>query len=173
MHSTNSSASAEKVLSVPSMSLFRPAARSGPACNGSSAGAAPPESIDARYVGRLFALGARDHVELDAITLRQRPEALAADGREVDEHLLTAILLDESESLALVEPLDRALLAPGSRPRRGFHRSPGARARGPAPPRPIASAPVLARLLEARAAVDRPFRHRRERHLGRLAAVRA
>src|SRR6266516_3139725 len=133
MHSTNSSVSAEKVLSVASMALSRSAARSDPACEGSGAGAAPPESADSRDVGRLFALGAGDHVEFDAIPLGQRPESLTADGREVDEHLLAAILLDEPESLALVEPFDRALLAPGSRARRGPHRSLGTRTRGPAP----------------------------------------
>src|SRR5215468_4373972 len=114
-HSTNSSVSAEKVLTVPSMALPNRWDRSR-ACRArlrpGRSGPRPPGSAEPGHVGGLPALGARDHIELDPVALRQRLEAVAHDSREMDEQLLAAVLLDEAESLGLIEPLDRALLPP-------------------------------------------------------------
>src|SRR6185503_3936763 len=75
---------------------------------------APPRVLHVRLspgrlcladVGRLQALRALDHFELQALALGQGLEALAGDGRVMHEHVLTAFLLDESETLRLVEPL--------------------------------------------------------------------
>src|SRR5206468_4047281 len=57
-------------------------------------------------VGGGGALLARDDVVLHAVPLGERLEAVALDRRVVDEAVLRAILRrDESESLAVVEPL--------------------------------------------------------------------
>src|SRR5690606_28252369 len=56
-------------------------------------------------LGRRALLGL-DDLELHALPLRERPEALALDGRVVDEAILRAVLRgDEPEALRLVEPL--------------------------------------------------------------------
>src|SRR5262245_15290354 len=47
-------------------------------------------------------------VELDPVTLGQRLEAFLLDRREMHEHVFPAILRDETETLGVVEPLDRA-----------------------------------------------------------------
>src|SRR5690606_9978304 len=61
---------------------------------------------DPRDVLRRGALGALDHVELDAVALGQRLEPAALDGAVMDEAVLRAVLArDEPEALGLVEPL--------------------------------------------------------------------
>src|SRR5690606_7683936 len=61
---------------------------------------------DARDVLRRGALGALDHVELDAVAFGQRLEPAALDGAVMDEAVLRAVLArDEPEALGLVEPL--------------------------------------------------------------------
>jgi len=62
-------------------------------------------------VGRLLTLGTTHQVELDAVALGQRAEAVGRDRREVDEHVLALLRLDEAEALLCVERLDPALKA--------------------------------------------------------------
>ena len=50
-------------------------------------------------------LAVRD-VELDTLTFSEGLEAFALDGREVYEHILTRIRLNETKTLCLVEPLN-------------------------------------------------------------------
>ena len=50
-------------------------------------------------------LRAASHLELDPITFRQRLEPVHLDGGEVNEHVLTTLLGDESKTLRLVELL--------------------------------------------------------------------
>src|SRR6266571_393358 len=57
----------------------------------------------------LQALRSLDDVELHAVALHQRPEALHLNGGVVDEYVLPALLRDEAEAFAVVEPLHRAL----------------------------------------------------------------
>src|SRR5687768_12279625 len=55
------------------------------------------------------ALLALHDVALHALTLGERLEAAALDGRVVDEEILAAVLgRDEAEALGVVEPLDGA-----------------------------------------------------------------
>ena len=92
-----------------------------------------------------------DHIELDAIALRQGPEAIAQDRGEVDEDVLAAVVVDEAEALRLVEPLHRALArGPSLRPRRrrggaGAAAAAGAR-RHRRPAAPLAAAALACRL---------------------------
>jgi hypothetical protein len=63
--------------------------------------------VDAHDVLGRGALLALHHVELHALTLGERLEAAALDGRVVDEAILAAVLGgDEAEALGVVEPLD-------------------------------------------------------------------
>src|SRR4029453_8736010 len=55
-----------------------------------------------------FALAARAHVELDALTLFQGAVARALDGREVDEHVGPVLTGDEAVALLRVEPFHTA-----------------------------------------------------------------
>src|SRR5271157_1567404 len=60
--------------------------------------------------GRGLALLAAFQVEAELLTLIQCPEASALHGRDVNEHVLRAVVrLNEAESLLRVEPLNRAL----------------------------------------------------------------
>ena len=59
-----------------------------------------------RYVASLLALGAIDDLELDRLTFLERPEAIALDGREVDEYVRPAFAFNETVTLGVVEPLD-------------------------------------------------------------------
>src|SRR5207253_809229 len=61
------------------------------------------------YILGLQALRSLDDVELHPLALGQRPEALHLNGGVVDEYVLSALLRDEAEALAVVEPLHRAL----------------------------------------------------------------
>jgi hypothetical protein len=63
----------------------------------------------ARYVLRLGTFGTLDDGERYRITLGQSLEAIHLDGGEVNEHIRTSILLDETESFGIIEPLDLAL----------------------------------------------------------------
>src|SRR4051812_21910102 len=102
--STNSSISAVKVLTVSIMAppSYKKKASAHRARRLSRIG----RSGNARDVGGLLAFRAGDHIELDAVALRQDFEAIPLDRGEVDEHVLAPVLLDEPESLALVEPFD-------------------------------------------------------------------
>src|SRR4026209_102157 len=59
------------------------------------------------HVGGLEPLRALGHLELDLVALRQALEALRLNGIEMHEHVLAALLRDESITLRIVEPLDR------------------------------------------------------------------
>src|SRR5207247_1118352 len=48
---------------------------------------------------------------LDAIAFLKGAESVSLNGAEMDENVLARVILDEAESLALVEPLDRAVPA--------------------------------------------------------------
>src|SRR4051812_2818801 len=56
-------------------------------------------------VGGLQAFGALSDLELDLLTLFQRPESFTGDRRVVDEHVLAVLLADEAEPFLRVEPL--------------------------------------------------------------------
>src|SRR5712664_318404 len=64
-----------------------------------------PSRLCLADVCSLEALRPLHDLELQALALGQGLEALAGDGRVMNEHVLTALLLDESETLRLVEPL--------------------------------------------------------------------
>src|SRR5689334_22028515 len=49
-----------------------------------------------------------DDLELDRLTLFQRPEAVATDRGVVHEHVAATLALDETVALSVVEPLDLA-----------------------------------------------------------------
>jgi hypothetical protein len=59
-------------------------------------------------VGSLEALGTWFNRELDLLTLDQRFAASHLDDREMDKNIRAVIALDEAETLAAVEPFDRA-----------------------------------------------------------------
>src|SRR5918992_2351227 len=64
------------------------------------------KSSDHPYVRRLRPLRAFPEVVLDTRALRERTEAVALDGGEVDERVLAAFIgRDEAEALLVVEPL--------------------------------------------------------------------
>src|SRR5262245_49196850 len=72
-------------------------------------GGAEGVSLHFPDVGRLQALGASRHLELDLIALAEALEALSLDGAVMDEDVLAALLGDEAESLRIVEPLHSSL----------------------------------------------------------------
>jgi hypothetical protein len=60
------------------------------------------------YVAGLQALGTAFDRELDPLAFSQVAEAFALDGGVVDENIFAALALDESVTLAAIEPLNRA-----------------------------------------------------------------
>src|SRR4029453_1315298 len=60
------------------------------------------------FVAGLRALRTVNDLELHCLALLQRPEAVALDCREVDEHIAAAVAFDESVTLGVIEPLDLA-----------------------------------------------------------------
>ena len=68
-----------------------------------------PSELERTNVLSLFALLATADVELDALTLLERFEALALDGREVYEHVIALLTGDEAITLLLIEELHSAL----------------------------------------------------------------
>jgi hypothetical protein len=63
------------------------------------------------YVDGLQALGALLHVELDFRPLLETAISVTLNSRKMDEYILTARALDESETLCIIEPLNCALLS--------------------------------------------------------------
>src|ERR671918_446853 len=64
------------------------------------------KSSDHPYVRRLWAFRALSELVLDPRALRERTEAVALDGGEVDERVLAAFIGgDEPEALLVAEPL--------------------------------------------------------------------
>src|SRR5262245_4907014 len=177
--STNSSRSAPNCLTLSIIVLrsgatespraFRAEAWVEPNADRIVASACRRSLADPRDVCRLVALGARHHVELHALALRQRPEPFPLEGREVYEHLLAGVVPDEAEALGLVEPLHHALHAVAAHNaalRRNAPRGPGR-----ASPRRHASRRAVRRV--AVAAVDRAAGRGNERDLGLASAVGA
>ena len=69
-------------------------------------------ALDDGYVFGRRALLTLDQVELDILALGQRAEALGLDGGVMHEDV-AGFTLDESETLGVVEPLDRSSEALG------------------------------------------------------------
>jgi hypothetical protein len=65
--------------------------------------------LDSHFdAGSLGALGARGDLELHAVAFLEATEALRINCREVNEHIFPTVLRrDETETLGIVEPLDR------------------------------------------------------------------
>src|SRR5688572_11748703 len=59
----------------------------------------------APHVARLQALRALDDVVRDWLAFRKGLEALALNGRVMDEHVLPVVLRNEAEAFRVVEPL--------------------------------------------------------------------
>ena len=76
---------------------------------------APPELagcevvLEGLYVRGLQALGALGHFEFNRLAIVQRLVAISHDRGEMDENVLTALALDETEALAGIEPLHCSL----------------------------------------------------------------
>src|SRR5882672_7503055 len=68
----------------------------------------PPLSPEFHDVGGLLTLLALHRLELDDLALSEGSVSFALNRRVMDEELLAGVLADESVSLGLVEPLDRA-----------------------------------------------------------------
>src|SRR5687767_9032101 len=77
-------------------------------------------------VRRLEALRATDDVELEPLAFGQRLEAIALDRGVVDEYVLATLLLDESKSLRLVEPLHRSTCHVAAPSKTGYDPQPAA-----------------------------------------------
>src|SRR5689334_24130442 len=60
-------------------------------------------------VGRLWTFLPLDNLELDAIAFRERLEAAALDGAEVDKDIRSPFTRDEPVAFGVVEPLHRTL----------------------------------------------------------------
>src|SRR6185436_2195762 len=66
------------------------------------------QGLDLGDVAGLRALGAVDNFELHRLTFFERTEAVALNGRVVDEDVRASVAFDESVPLRVVEPLDLA-----------------------------------------------------------------
>src|SRR6185436_5225947 len=66
------------------------------------------QGLDLGDVAGLRALGAVDNFELHRLTFFERTEAVALNGRVVDEDVRASVAFDESVPLGVVEPLDLA-----------------------------------------------------------------
>src|SRR5438105_13428940 len=118
--STNSSLSAEKVRGASGIwrsLLIRGTRRQRsctqrptPASRARAAQLGSVPSAGACDVRRLPTLGAGNHVEFDPLSLLEGAEAAPLDRGEVNEDVLAGFIANESETLGLVEPLDRPLL---------------------------------------------------------------
>jgi hypothetical protein len=65
--------------------------------------------LDLDHVGGLGAFLTLGHIEAYPIAFGQGLEAFPFDGRKVNENIGTTILLDETETLGVIEPLYRTL----------------------------------------------------------------
>ncbi len=75
-----------------------------------------PERLDFGDVAGLRALGAVNDLELHRLALFERTEAVALNGRVVDEDVTASVAFDEPVTLGVVEPLDLACDAHRSLP---------------------------------------------------------
>ncbi len=62
-------------------------------------------TLSFHHICRLESLRTLDDIEFDLITLGQRLEAIALDCRKMHEYVFSAVLLDETKALGVVEPL--------------------------------------------------------------------
>ncbi len=67
--------------------------------------------LEGGYVRCLQAFGAAGHFELNRLPVVQRLIPLRLNRGEVDENVLAGLALDESESLAGIEPLNCSLFS--------------------------------------------------------------
>src|SRR5665213_2573322 len=65
--------------------------------------------LHALDVRRVKVLRTRLNLELYFLSLGERLEAIHGDGREMHENVFATLLLDETETLGIVEPLHLAL----------------------------------------------------------------
>jgi hypothetical protein len=65
--------------------------------------------LEGLYVRSLQALGALGHFEFNRLAIIQRLIAISHNRGEMDENVLTALALDETEALAGIEPLHCSL----------------------------------------------------------------
>src|SRR5690606_39603510 len=72
----------------------------------SCAGPHGPERLHRMDFVGLHALLALHDLERNLLAFLQAAESRADDGTEVDEHVLTVLAADETETLGVVEPLD-------------------------------------------------------------------
>lgn len=63
------------------------------------------EPLECSYIFRFQALFALDNVETNLLAFIQRFESAGLNGAEVNKDVATALLLDEAEAFAFVEPL--------------------------------------------------------------------
>jgi hypothetical protein len=68
-------------------------------------------TLEGGDVRSLQALGAAGHFELNRLPVGQRLVPLRLNRGEVDENVLAGLALDESESLAGIEPLNCSLFS--------------------------------------------------------------
>jgi len=66
-------------------------------------------TLYAGYVGCLQAFWTLDYFKINRITFSKGLEAIAVDGREVNEYILATFLLQKTKPLAVIEPLNPAL----------------------------------------------------------------
>jgi hypothetical protein len=64
-----------------------------------------PSGLDGLYVFRCRALRTLLDFEADALALGQRLEANGLNGAVMNEHITAFVILDEPETLLLIEPL--------------------------------------------------------------------
>jgi hypothetical protein len=65
--------------------------------------------LDFSYVGGLQPFGAVNHIERYGLAFGEGFETFTLDGGEVYEYVFAVFLLDETETLGVVEPLNFAL----------------------------------------------------------------
>jgi hypothetical protein len=98
------SSRAERIVQKAGQKAKRPAHRSGPPvlnfCE---------VKLEGLYVRGLQALGALGDFEFNRLAIIQRLIAISHDRGEMDENVLTALALDETEALAGIEPLHCSL----------------------------------------------------------------
>ena len=72
---------------------------------------ARPFGLEAGDVRRLQTLGSAGDLEFNRLAFVQRLITFRLNGRKVDENVLAGLALDESESLAGIEPLHCSLFS--------------------------------------------------------------
>ena len=65
--------------------------------------------LDFFDIGGLEPLGSRDHIERYGLAFGEGFESITLNGGEMYEYIFTVVLLDETETLGVIEPLHFAL----------------------------------------------------------------